>query len=986
VELNRRGLVERNRKKLLIFFVAVAIYALLGFFLAPYLAKKTAIQAVHDLYAAELRIEKISVNPFVLSIRVDGIEMDDPDGSRFASLDQLFVNFQLSSLFRRAFTFQEIRIDSPEVFVERRAIGDTNFAFLLASEAEDDEPAPAESSIPRLIVKDFSLNAAALNWDDAVPTEAVSTTFGPVDVRILDLSTLPQGEGRQEVVITTESTGTFSWSGSLQLNPLRSVGHASIDGSHFPLLSAYLKDTLGFEAVEGDADVGLDYSIDTLEDGELDIDVDNFSLAFNDVRLRTHGRVNAGGDGVDRDVLRIPSLRVDGGSLRMPEREVSIGSVSLDSIELELYRSQDGDLNIAADDEDSDADSNEDAREADQMGDPWSLSLNRVDIAGAAVFLIDDSVSPQANLGVKDLHISLQEISNESGARFPTDVSLSTLGGGVVAISGEVGALPAPSADLDLSIDGIALAFLHPYIKSLADVNLDSGAIGVEAKMVVSTEEKLSLTGEVAISNFLITETDEGSRLGSWDALTADGFAYSMSGESLDISEIRFDRPYGDILIAEDGSFNLGRVAPGRQTDAGDADSSESVQAEQSVEDQSLPLAVTIGRVLINDGAADFEDRSLPLPFDVNISELSGALTTIATQSTEPSVAELEGKVDEFGLVRVTGVVTPLQIALDTDLHVDFQNVEMPKFSAYSVPFAGREIASGKLDLFLGYKVENSQLTGENKIVLRDFELGDKVDHPGASSLPLGLAVALLKSPDGTIDIDLPVRGNVDDPDFRYGSVVGKALVNLVVKIATSPFALLGKLVGAEADELEFIAFLDGRADLTPPEQEKAAKLAEALALRPELKMEIYGVVDRENDGLAIRSSRLDESVDQQIEATSDSDSEQYAEQRLKVLEEMFGRKDVRDQMKLEFTTDEVLDDLAYATELRRQLIDAVVLDEADFISLAQRRASNVQAAILAADENLLPQISVGELRAIDKGEDQDIQMKVILTAGEADG
>jgi hypothetical protein len=620
------------------------------------------------------------------------------------------------------------------------------------------------------------------------------------------------------------------------------------------------------------------------------------------------------------------------------------------------------------------------------MGEPWSLSLNRVDIAGAAVFLIDDSVSPQANLGVKDLHISLQEISNESGARFPTDVSLSTLGGGVVAISGEVGALPAPSADLDLSIDGIALAFLHPYIKSLADVNLDSGAIGVEAKMVVSTEEKLSLTGEVAISNFLITETDEGSRLGSWDALTADGFAYSMSGESLDISEIRFDRPYGDILIAEDGSVNLGRVAPGRQTDAGDADSSESAQAEQSVEDQSLPLAVTIGRVLINDGAADFEDRSLPLPFDVNISELSGALTTIATQSTEPSVAELEGKVDEFGLVRVTGVVTPLQIALDTDLHVDFQNVEMPKFSAYSVPFAGREIASGKLDLFLGYKVENSQLTGENKIVLRDFELGDKVDHPGASSLPLGLAVALLKSPDGTIDIDLPVRGNVDDPDFRYGSVVGKALVNLVVKIATSPFALLGKLVGAEADELEFIAFLDGRADLTPPEQEKAAKLAEALALRPELKMEIYGVVDRENDGLAIRSSRLDESVDQQIEATSDSDSEQYAEQRLKVLEEMFGRKDVRDQMKLEFTTDEVLDDLAYATELRRQLIDAVVLDEADFISLAQRRASNVQAAILAANENLLPQISVGELRAIDKGEDQDIQMKVILTAGEADG
>lgn len=988
MEQKLRGFVGRNRKKLLVFVVAVAIYALLGFFLAPYLAKKNAIQAVNDLYSAELRIEKVSVNPFVLSVRVDGIEMDDPAGNRFARLDQLFVNFQLSSLFRRAFTFHEIRIDSPEVFIERRAIGDTNFAFLLTSEAEvkDDVPAPAESSIPRFIVKDFSLNAAALSWDDAVPTEAVSTTFGPVDVRILDLSTLPQGEGRQEVVITTETTGTFSWSGSLRLNPLHSVGHAAIDGSHFPLLSAYLKDSLGFEAVEGDADIGLDYSIDTLQDGQLDIDVDNFTLAFHNVRLRTHGRVNADGGEADRDVLRIPSLRVDGGSLRMPEREASIASISLDSIELELYRNPVGDLNIASDAEDPVEASDENADEADQNGDPWSLFLDRVDVAGATVSLTDDSVSPQANLGVQDLHISLQEISNESGARFPTDISLSTLGGGVVAINGEVGALPSPSADLDLSIDGIALAFLHPYIKSLADVNLDSGAIGVEAELVVSAEEKFSLVGDVAVSDFLITETDEGSRLGSWDVLAADGFAYSMTGESLDISEVRFDRPYGDILIAEDGSVNLGRVAPGKQSNTGETDSSESAQAEQSAADQSLPLAVTIGRVLVNDGAADFEDRSLPLPFDVNISELSGALTTIATQSREPSVAELEGKVDEFGLVRVTGVVTPLQIALDTDLRIDFQNVEMPKFSAYSVPFAGREIASGKLDLSLGYKVEDSQLTGENKIILRDFELGDKVDHPGASSLPLGLAVALLKNPDGTIDIDLPVRGNVDDPEFRYGSVVGKALVNLVVKIATSPFALLGKLVGAEADELEFIAFLDGRADLTPPEQEKAAKLAEALALRPELIMEIYGVVDREFDGLAIRSARLDESVDQQIEATSDGDGEQYAKQRLKVLEDMFGRKEVRDQLQIEFTTEEGLDELAYATELRRQLIDAVVLDEADLISLAQRRASNVQAAILGANESLLPQIRVGELRTVEKSANEDIQMKVVLTAGEADG
>ncbi|MGI9201859.1 MAG: DUF748 domain-containing protein, partial [Woeseiaceae bacterium] len=625
--------------------------------------------------------------------------------------------------------------------------------------------------------------------------------------------------------------------------------------------------------------------------------------------------------------------------------------------------------------------------------DGWSVSLARVDVSRMQVSLTDDSVSPQANLGVENLNVAVSDITNEPDDRFPTEATLNTRGDGKVSISGEVGALPAVTADLDLSVSGIALAFLHPYIKSLADVNLDSGAIGMDAKLIISAEEQLAVSGDMAVTEFLITETDRGTTLGSWDSIAANQFAFSLSKEILDISEIQVDQAYGDILITEDGSINLGRVALGEQVvvddaeSAGDAQDDEQLAAEDSAADEPLPLAVTIGRVVVNNAAADFEDRSLPLPFDVSIAELNGTLTTIASASIEPSEAAFEGKVDEFGLVRVSGTVTPLEPALKTDLKIDFENVAMPKFSAYSVPFAGREIASGKLDLSLGYKLDQSELVGENKLVLRDFELGDKVEHPGASSLPLGLAVALLKNPDGTIDIDLPVRGNIDDPEFRYGGVVGKALLNLVTKIVTSPFALLGNLVGAEEGELEFIAFQDGRADLTPPELEKAAKLAEALALRPELSIEINGVIHREADGLAIQTARLDEAVEQEIGALSgESGNEQYAEQRLEVIETMFGQEEVRDALQQQFTSEEVLDELAYVAELRRQLIAGYVLDEADFISLARRRASNVQAALLEENTELQPQIVVGELQEVDKNDDENIQMKVVLTAKSDNG
>ena len=991
-----RGFFERHRKKLVGFGAAIALYGLLGFFLMPWLIEKNAVDVVAERYAADLRIEQVAVNPFVLSLRVDGIELDDPAGNEFVRLDQFFVNFQLSSLIRRAFTFAEIRIDVPEVFLQRTAIGETNFAFLLAGETNAERQAePSDSTIPRLFIHEFSLNEASLHWDDSVPSEPVVTTFGPVNARVQDLSTLPQGEGRQEVIITTETTGTFSWSGSLQLNPLRSAGQASVVGSHFPLTSAYLKDSIGFEAVEGEADIGLDYSIDTLDDGQLDISINNLRLAFNDLLLRTHGRQTADGSDADRDVLNVSSFRIDGGSLRYPEQRASIGSITVEDSQLFIHRYQDGALNIIANGEKPDEDPPEPATDTAASSEPWMLSLDQINISRAAVSLSDDSVSPQANLGIRDLNVAISEITNQPGDLFPTEVSLATQGGGSVSLAGDFGILPATSVNMGLSVQGIALAFLHPYIKSLADVELDSGAIGMQADLSIGAEEMLSVSGDLTVTDFLITETDRGTTLGSWDSIAANQFALSLSKETLDISEVQVDQAYGDIVITEDGSINLGRVALGEQQVIDDAenegdtsdDEQPAVETRTAADpgaDEPLPLAVTIGRVVVNNAAADFEDRSLPLPFDVSIAELNGTLTTIASTSAEPSEAVFEGKVDEFGLVKVSGTVTPLEPVLNTDLKVDFENVAMPKFSAYSVPFAGREIASGKLDLSLGYQLDQSELVGENKLVLRDFELGDKVEHPGASSLPLGLAVALLKNPDGTIDIDLPVRGNVDDPEFRYGGVVGKALLNLVTKIVTSPFALLGNLVGAEESELEFIAFQDGRADLTPPEQEKVGKLAEALSLRPELSIEIKGVIDREADGLAIKTTRLDEAIEQEMAALSDeSDNEQYAEQRLAVIEAMFGQEEVRDALRQQFTSEEGLDELAYTAELRRQLIDGYVLDEADFISLARRRASNVQAALLAANAELQRQIIVGELQEVDKQDDENIQMKVVLTAGD---
>ena len=988
-------LLDKHRKYAWI-AVIITSYALLGFFLAPWLVKKYAVETYGEMYAAELSINKVDINPFVLSIRIVELELLDPVGDPLVRAGEIFVNFQLSSLFRWAWTFDEFRITRPELFVARDKSGDLNIAFLTAETAvgEPSGPAPEDTSpMTRMMIFAFAISDGAVNWRDEVPVDLVETRFGPINIEIQELNTLPQRSGHQTVLITTETSGTLSWTGSLELNPLKSAAHASIKGSHFPLASAYIRHESGFDIVDGNVDVELDYTINALADGSLAATVDNFNLAFNDVIVHTFsGAPTADPENADREVLRLPEVRLTGGALRWPEQTVSIESLSIDDTLVSIYRDKDGVFNIDRQSAQAAATSETTPETAPDaaIDSAWQVSLDNFAINHLAVNVVDHSVEPFADVGISDFNMQISNISNNSGARFPSTLSLRVRTGGTLAMDGHLSFWPDIVFDLDLKIDNIALAGAHPYIKPLADLNLDSGAINVTGHVNNSSDEDLLFKGDVEIVDFELSETDEGTRLGSWKRLLADNILFSSANESLEISELRLEQPYGDLVIAEDGSLNLGRV---------EKEGSSVAQTEPESMQPDSSLAITVGRVVITQGAADFADFSLPLPFAAKIAELEGSMTTISTASNEPSTVEFEGKVDEYGFVHITGFVTPLEVKLNTNMSVVFQNVNMPKFTAYTIPFAGREIANGALDLKLSYQITEGQLVGENAIVLRDLELGEKVEHPGAMSLPLGLAVALLKGPDGKIDIDLPVRGDVNDPDFSYGGIILKALANLIIKIVASPFALLANLVGIEASDLEYISFLDGRSDLTPPEMQKAAKLAEALALRPALVLKVPGVIDRESDGLALQTAQLDAIVKERIAAqgSADDSGDMYADQRQAVLEQLFLKQAVETdlplalqdlrarfttQLKTEEGSETRFDELAYANELNRQLVDLQPLTDAELIVLATERKENTRAAILANDESLENRITLGSNQAVEKKSDEKIQLKVTLSVG----
>ena len=999
--------IQRSRKRLIAAAVVTALYAVSGFFLAPWLLKEQAAEVFQERFGAELQFARVAVNPFALSVTLDGLHLSDPNTRQVVGVDQIYVNFQLSSLFRWALTFAELRITQPTIALSRDASGKLNTDFLFAGDqAEADEsPDSADGAIPRLLIQDFRIEALAVDWRDELPAEVVSTRFGPASIDIEALSTLPDKAGQQRVVIEAEQFGSLSWTGSLELNPLMSSGSAALEGARFPLVSAYLRHDLGFDIADGRARVALQYDIQTQPDGTVSLRLSDAALGVSDLQVAVFRPDTA--DHGSR-VLVLPSLSVSVDELLWPEQRVRVASVNLVGGDLNLSRDDSGALNIdpaASSSNDPGATPVQSATSAGAAGTPdipWNVVVDLLSVEDFALNWQDRGISPAATAGIDNIKLRVTDITNEPNQRMPMTLSLEARQGGSAAVDGTVQVLPALAYDLAVEFDKLALGNAQPYITPFADLVIDSGHLSIDAQLSGSSAQPLYLDGSVTVAELDVIQASAGSTLGSWEAMRADQLVLDSAANSLSVSELIFERPYADILISEAGVLNLGQVektatpenaasAMSGAQDGAPASTEARVndtsthQAEQA---QAAELAVTVGRVVVDEGAADFADLSLPLPFAAHITDFNGEMTTLSSASTQPSSLAFEGAVDEYGLVRVTGDISALDPTQFTDVDVRFQNIQIPKFTAYSIPLAGHEISQGALDLDLGYSLDDGQLVGRNNIVLRNFELGDKVPHPDAADLPLGLAVALLKDVDGKIDIDLPVKGDVNDPEFGYGGVVGKALANLIVKIVASPFMLLGNLVGADAGDLDSLVFYPGRSDVTPPELEKLAKLTEALALRPELALQIPGTYARTLDTIALQRTQLDARV-AELMSQEESADEMYALRKRRALESLIiestADPTVLQEMQAGFTSqpeddaDPQLDELAYVSHLEAVLLDAQQVTDASLSALGTARATAIQTALLAIDPTLAPRLILTELAEAPADEGKQVVMRVSL-------
>jgi len=550
----------------------------------------------------------------------------------------------------------------------------------------------------------------------------------------------------------------------------------------------------------------------------------------------------------DHTMIQIPRFTVGRTQVDIDRQTVRIGEVAGRDGLFEIRRLGDGKLNLDIFLPPTDAAEAPPAAPAD----PWQIDVQQADLAGYAVHGINLIPGDPLAVTVDEISLNVSDFSTRPDTQ--TTIALNCRINETGRLETRTALTVTPlAADVQLGLEKVDLARFYPFIKPYIGVVLADGDLAVDGNLSLKTsaaDPPVMVYKGAAITDFKTLDRQRARPFVSWKALTLSGMDIGVNPTYLTIQDISVKNPFSRLLIDEQGQLNLAMATVLTPEEAAQASGSKTdpatPPAPAATPEATPPVPIKIGSIQGQGGKLIFADRSFKPGYQTTIESVETRITGLSTEATEPATVDIKGRVDGHAPVTISGAINPLADEMYADLAFDFQQMDLTSASPYSGRYVGRTISQGKLSIKTAYHIENRALKADHEIMIDQFNFGEDVESPDDLNLPVDLAVALLKDRSGEIHIDLPVSGDMDDPEFSIGGIVLRAFVNLIVKAVTSPFALIGGMF--EGEDLNQLEFEPGQARLTPATTEKLDALIKVLYDRPALELEISGFADPASD------------------------------------------------------------------------------------------------------------------------------------------
>ncbi len=833
----------------------VALYGLLGFFILPGVALRIANQQLAQYATVPAHLQRIELNPFSLELTLWGLQIGEP-GKEQVGFERLYANLSLDSLWTKALRLDAVELDKPRTELLFAKDGSLNLAQLFKIPPSEPKPEEPPSDPFPLRIASIKLSEGYLHFQDLRPSEPIEFLYDSMNLELKNLSTLPDDNADMTLVANGPAGGRIDWSGTLSLAPIASEGTLKVTDGQMKLFWPYVRDAVPLVLEDGLLSLETHYKLNLAKETELLLD--NTSVRVAPFAIKAP-------DG--RPLARLASLEVSETSIDLAKQLVTVGKIRSEKLETWAALEKDGQLDWqklfasqpakATPKEKAEPAAAQPAPEeqaAKEPAKPWQVLLKDVQARNYMVHLADRSQKEPVALDVGPLNLDLQNFDSLNQSPFTLKLDTGVGKQGKLQAAGQVNLAPV-SARLDVATRDIDLRVAQAYISPFIRLELRSGMLSSDLKVDLKSTEPLafSITGKAQANQLHTLDTIKNRDFVKWQQVNVDGLSY-VHGDALSIDKVTLLQPYARFIINEDRTTNVDDLLIPQP-----ADKPAAAPSKPAAPGTGKELGIRIGQISINDGSANFADLTLTPNFATAVQQLNGQIGTIDNRKPLPAKVDIKGKVDRYAPVTIKGALNPFSPLASLDIATSFKRVELTTLTPYSGKFAGLRIRKGRLNLDLHYLITNGQLKAENKVVIEQLQLGEKVDSPDAVDLPIRLAVALLKDTEGKISIELPVSGDLNNPQFSVMPIVWQTLRNLVLRAAQAPFKLLGGLVsGGGSEDLGNVSFAAGSSDLTPEVQTSLDKLASALKERPELRLEIEGTAAQSSDGPLIAQQRLE--------------------------------------------------------------------------------------------------------------------------------
>ena len=920
-------MLKRCLKSVLFWLIFLpSFYALCGFVILPWWARTQLPSLLEEKFNLSVSIEKVRFNPFTFELHVNTIALHDTNGSNVASVDHIYVNYEPSSLFSKEFLIKTLLIDKPFVDLKIDTTGKLTLLDLFPKSSSSDSNTTHEDSLVMpFVIEHVEIQNAKTTFSDERPSVPFKFEIGPMNYAVNNLSFYKDDLSIHALKVMLQNEERISIASSASFEPLKFYGELNIMSLPLSSFWKYAFPTIPAQLTQGELSLRVPFLIDLSKEKPL-VSLEKATASLEHMHF------------VDREnktVMDVPLFKLDTINFDLQTSTISIDKAMLSKPFVDVALEKDYALNLVRlfTPQNTSLQPKKPTPSTQESNSPWKFTLKTFELNNATVDLRDLNVK-NTTLHFAPLTLSAQNITQDMNNPIAYDFNSTIDTTSALKLKGT---FTPESMSLDMAINATKLSLekAQPYLKPFTTMLIQDGSLSLNSNLKASFAQNttLKMEGDVTVSKFSLADNLKNS-LVAWETLNVSKLSYTLAPATLSIQTIVLDKPYINLDIKKDGSTNFSNLLTTSTSKKQTPSKSKKVSTTTNE-----AMSIYIGNIALKRGTTHFKDASLLLPFATFADHLNGSISTLDTKNTKPSILKMEGKVDKYGYAKIDGSVLPFDFKNRAALKVLFKNIDMPSLSPYTGKFIGYAIKEGKLSMDLNYKIKKGLMEGANKINLDSLTLGEKIESKDAPNLPLEFAIAILKDSKGQIDIDLPVSGDLNDPNFRYGGIVWKAIGNLIGSIATSPFKLLGSILGIETENLKSIDFAAGEYAIIDSEEEKMVQYQQILEKRAELNLIITPSFNEALDSKVLQEQNITAQIEAIIPKKSKED-DSYG----KTIKKLFLQKHSDDDYSklMKAYKEENLDVGAINDNLIAKIAEGITITQEALQSLALKRADAI--------------------------------------------